>query len=82
IAALEPDLILSSSLRHEAIYAPLSGIAPTVFTESTGVTWKENFDVHARALGRTEEAETAKEEYGARVDEFKGSIGQTPPEVS
>lgn len=82
IAALEPDLILSSSLRHEAIYDQFSGIAPTVFTESTGVTWKENFDVHARALGRTEEAETAKEEYRAHVDEFKSSIGQTPPEVS
>lgn len=82
IAALEPDLILSSKLRHEAIYDQLSGIAPTVFTESTGVTWKENFDVHARALGRIGEAETAKQEYGARLDEFESSIGGTPPEVS
>jgi iron complex transport system substrate-binding protein len=82
IAALEPDLILSSKLRHEQIYDQLSQIAPTVFTESTGVTWKENFDVHAEALGRTEEAERVKEEYRARVDEFKQKVGENPPEVS
>src|SRR5687768_15188777 len=45
IATLEPDLILSSKLRHEQIYDQLSKIAPTVFTETTGVTWKENFEV-------------------------------------
>ena len=82
IAALEPDLILSSKLRHEAIYDQLSQVAPTVFTETTGVTWKENFDVHAEALGRTEEAARVKDEYGARVDEFRQSVGENPPEVS
>lgn len=82
IAGLEPDLILSSKLRHEQIYDQLSEIAPTVFTESTGVTWKENFDVHAEALGRTEEAGKVKEEYQARVDEFRRAIGENPPEVS
>lgn len=82
IAALEPDLILSSKLRHEAIYDQLSQIAPTVFTETTGVTWKENFDVHAEALGRTEEAGIVKEEYQARVDEFRQATGENPPEVS
>ncbi|QIN79658.1 ABC transporter substrate-binding protein [Rubrobacter marinus] len=82
IAALEPDLILSSKLRHEQIYDQLAAIAPTVFTESTGVTWKENFDVHAEALGRTEEAERVKADYGTRVEDFRGSVGETPPEVS
>ncbi len=82
IASLDPDLILSSKLRHEAIYGQLSKIAPTVFTESTGVTWKENFEVHAEALGRTEEAGTVKKEYQARVDEFGQAIGDNPPEVS
>lgn len=57
IAALEPDLILSSKLCHEQIYEQLNEIAPTVFSETTGVTWKENFEVHAEALGRTEEAD-------------------------
>jgi iron complex transport system substrate-binding protein len=82
IAALEPDLILSSKLRHEQIYDQLSQIAPTVFTETTGVTWKENFEVHAKALGRIGEARTVKKEYQARTDEFKQPMGDNPPEVS
>ncbi len=82
IAGLDPDLILSSKLRHEQIYEQLSEIAPTVFTEATGVTWKENFDVHAEALGRTEEAGKVKDEYQTRVDEFGRSVGENPPEVS
>jgi len=82
IAALEPDLILSSKLRHEKIHDQLSEIAPTVFTETTGVTWKENFDLHAEALNKTEEAGQVKEEYQERIDEFEGAVGEDPPEVS
>jgi iron complex transport system substrate-binding protein len=52
IAALRPDLILSSKVRHEAIYDQLSRIAPTIFSEEVGVTWKENFALHAEALGK------------------------------
>ena len=76
IAALEPDLILSSKLRHEAIYDQLEQIAPTVFTETTGVTWKENFEKHAEALNRQEEAERARSEYKGRVDEFRAEMGE------
>lgn len=75
IAALEPDLILSSKLRHEQIYDQLSQIAPTVFTETTGVTWKENFDLHAKALGRTGEAKKVESEYEERIAEFKNAMG-------
>ncbi len=82
IATLEPDLILSSKLRHEKIYDQLSEIAPTVFTETTGVTWKENFEKHAEALNKTDEAEQVKTEYQERIDEFQGAIGEDPPEVS
>jgi len=76
IATLEPDLILSSKLRHEQIYEQLSEIAPTVFTETTGVTWKENFEVHAEALNRTGEADKVKEEYQNHIDEFQQAIGE------
>ncbi len=82
IAALNPDLILSSKLRHEAIYDQLSQIAPTVLTETTGVTWKENFEVHAEALGRAEEGDIVEKEYQARVEEFQQAMGDNPPEVS
>nr|WP_198004887.1 iron-siderophore ABC transporter substrate-binding protein [Rubrobacter xylanophilus] len=83
IAALDPDLILSSKLRHEKIYDQLSEIAPTVFTETTGVTWKQNFELHARALGRTERAEEVKREYRRHIRELRDELGEKPwPEVS
>lgn len=82
IASLEPDLILSSKLRHQQVYDQLSQIAPTVFTETTGVTWKENFEVHAKALNRVEEGDIVKKEYQGRIDEFKQAMDDNPPEVS
>ncbi|WP_030559755.1 ABC transporter substrate-binding protein, partial [Streptomyces exfoliatus] len=47
IAALKPDLILTSKVRHGDAYDELKKIAPTVMTENTGFTWKENFQTHA-----------------------------------
>ncbi|WP_119069814.1 ABC transporter substrate-binding protein [Rubrobacter indicoceani] len=82
ISTLEPDLILSSSLRHEAIYDQLSQIAPTVFTEETGVTWRENFDKHAEALNREAEAEQVVSDYESRIEDFRNATGDTPPTVS
>ncbi len=75
IAALKPDLILSSKLRHEAIYPQLSQIAPTVFTESVGVSWKENFKTHAEALGKSSEADRMMADYTKRLEEFKAAMG-------
>jgi iron complex transport system substrate-binding protein len=75
IATLKPDLILSSKLRHEAIYQQLSQIAPTVFAERTGVTWKQNFDLFAEALGRTEQAERVKQAYQRRIADFRQAMG-------
>lgn len=69
IAALEPDLILGSDIRVKDFYDELSAIAPTVFTETVGVTWKENFAVHAEALGREEEAEELMAAYEKRAEE-------------
>lgn len=67
IAALDPDLILSSKIRHERLYDELSQIAPTVFTETVGVTWKENFLLHAEALGKREKAERMLADYEERA---------------
>lgn len=69
IAALEPDLILGSDVRVKDFYDELSAIAPTVFTESVGVSWKENLAVHAEALGKQKEATELLEAYEARADE-------------
>ncbi|QLY31549.1 iron-siderophore ABC transporter substrate-binding protein [Nocardia huaxiensis] len=67
IASLKPDLILSSKVRHEKIYDKLSGIAPTVFTETTGSTWKANLAVHGKALGLEQQAADALSAYEGRA---------------
>jgi len=83
IAELAPDLILSSKIRHEAIYEDLAAIAPTVFTETTGFPWKENLAVHAEALGMEDEAADALTAYeqeaaalGAAIQE--ANAGEAP----
>lgn len=75
IATLEPDLILSSKLRHEQIYDQLDQIAPTVFTETTGVTWKENFEKHAEAMNRSDQAKKVMAGYEDRIGRFKNTLG-------
>ncbi|WP_438292488.1 ABC transporter substrate-binding protein [Streptomyces sp. HUAS TT7] len=75
VAALKPDLILTSKVRHGDKYAELSKIAPTVMTESTGFPWKQNFQLHALALGRAAEAKTVTDEYGAHVRELTAQLG-------
>lgn len=75
IASLNPDLILSSKLRHEDIYDKLSGIAPTVFAETVGVAWKENFLLDARALGMEDKARRVLDEYEQRATQLGRQIG-------
>ncbi len=76
IAALQPDLILGSDVRVKDFYDELSAIAPTVFSETVGVAWKENFQLHAQALGREDEAATLMAEY----DEHAKAVGQKVPD--
>lgn len=75
VAALRPDLILTSKIRHGAKYAELSRIAPTVMTEATGYTWKENFRTHADALGKKAEAEQVVAAYEARAGKVTQALG-------
>ncbi|MQA00238.1 MAG: ABC transporter substrate-binding protein [Dehalococcoidia bacterium] len=70
IAALRPDLILSSKLRHEDLYDQLGQVTSTVFSEAVGVVWKENFLLHGEALGYREEAERMLADYEARASEL------------
>ncbi|WP_327118941.1 iron-siderophore ABC transporter substrate-binding protein [Nocardia sp. NBC_01730] len=74
IASLKPDLILSSKVRHEKIYDKLSGIAPTVFTETTGGPWKANLAVHAKALGLDRQAADALKNYEDRARALGAAI--------
>ncbi|MFM9368240.1 ABC transporter substrate-binding protein [Streptomyces sp. Da 82-17] len=75
IAGLKPDLILTSKIRHEKLYPQLSKIAPTVMTENTGYPWKENFQVHADALGKKAEAKQVVEEYETHAADVTEALG-------
>jgi iron complex transport system substrate-binding protein len=75
IAALDPDLILSSTVRHEAIYEQLNAIAPTVLAPDLGDTWKDNFRLYAEALGKAEEAEQMLADFEERAAALGEKLG-------
>ncbi|PZT69229.1 iron-siderophore ABC transporter substrate-binding protein [Streptomyces sp. SW4] len=75
IAALEPDLILSSKVRDADRYDELSKIAPTVFAEGVGHPWKENFLLHADALGKKEEARKVVADYEKHAAQVTEALG-------
>ncbi|XVV16065.1 ABC transporter substrate-binding protein [Actinoplanes sp. CA-131856] len=74
IAALKPDLILGSKFRQEKFYDELSAIAPTVFTERVGITWKENFLLDGKALGQEQKAKDLLNQYATRAKDLGKKI--------
>lgn len=76
IAAVNPDLIVSASVRHEALYDELAAIAPTVFVETTGPTWKDNIRKVGEALGEEERAEQALTAYETRAATLGAAINK------
>jgi iron complex transport system substrate-binding protein len=81
IAALRPDLILSTRVRHEELYPRLSQIAPTVFGQSPGSSWQQNFPLYAVALGKQEEGEKLFAAYKARAEALGKQLGD-PSEIT
>ncbi|MFC5831957.1 ABC transporter substrate-binding protein [Nonomuraea insulae] len=86
IMALKPDLILGTKFRQAAFYDKLTKIAPTVFTERVGITWKENFLLDAEALGKKDQAQqllaayqTRAKEVGAKFSKLQVSIMRFMP---
>lgn len=75
IRALRPELILSNLDRDGARYDALSRIAPTVLSRGTGYTWKENLQLHARALGRQAAAEAVVTAYRAQLAQTSHALG-------
>lgn len=67
IAALEPDVIVSATVRHDALYDELSAIAPTVFVKTTGPQWRENVTTLGEVLGVEDVAEQALADYRERA---------------
>lgn len=74
VAALKPDLILGSKLRHEAIYDQLSQIAPTVFAETIGRAWKDNVSLWAKALCRQDDGDKLLRDWKERTANFQEGL--------
>jgi iron complex transport system substrate-binding protein len=74
IRALRPQLILGNQTRDGARYNALRTIAPTVLTAGTGAPWRENFLLHARALGRQSAADAVIAAHRAQLDQTGRAI--------
>nr|BFF03317.1 hypothetical protein GCM10020241_49920 [Streptoalloteichus tenebrarius] len=75
ITEARPDLILSNKVRHAQLYDKLSQIAPTVFADQIGATWKETFLLDAEALGKKDEAEKLLGQYRDRARQVGQQLG-------
>ncbi|MGO2328370.1 iron-siderophore ABC transporter substrate-binding protein [Glutamicibacter arilaitensis] len=82
LLAAEPDVIISADVRQGAMYDQLNKIAPTIFSESTGPTWKENVVLLGEALGKKEAAEQAVASYEARAAAVGKEILEKTPETT
>lgn len=67
IANLDPDLIIGSKIRHEAIFDELKAIAPTVFSVNSGTDWNEQALITAAALNQTETMKKKISDLDARA---------------
>ncbi|MEX3744199.1 ABC transporter substrate-binding protein [Lysinibacillus xylanilyticus] len=76
IAALKPDLIIATQIRHEEIYDQLSQIAPTV-VNTTIYDFKETATIIGQALGQEEQAKSLIGDWEARVTDFKTKVAST-----
>lgn len=82
IVSLEPDLILGSVVRNEAIYPQLSQIAPTVISDTLARDWREGFLFFTDALNRSELAEGVVANYEARLEEVRSALGDQLEETT
>lgn len=73
IAALKPDLIIATQVRHEEIYEQLNEIAPTV-VNTTLYDFRETANLLGQALGQEDKAESLIGDWENRVADFKTKI--------
>lgn len=82
ILEAQPDLIVSAKVRHEALYPQLAKIAPTIFSVTTGPTWKENIVTLGDALGEKDKAEKLIADYKARAKAVGADILKKNPKLT
>ncbi|MFH7243791.1 MAG: iron-siderophore ABC transporter substrate-binding protein [Spirulina sp.] len=75
VLALKPDLIVGLD-SNQAAYAQATQIAPTLlFRFDHSGQWKTVFQQISAALGRAAAAQQVMADYNARLDDFKGQMG-------
>lgn len=80
VAALQPDLIIGSTKRHEDIYPQLSAIAPTVYVVNA-TDFEANMVIYADALGRVAEGDAALADYNADLAALQDALGEATEET-
>ncbi|WP_052440568.1 ABC transporter substrate-binding protein [Streptacidiphilus anmyonensis] len=75
VKRLRPDVILSSRSVDGARYQQLSAVAPTVLTDSTGASWKQDFQLHAQALNAQSFADAVTSAYQDHTREVTAELG-------
>lgn len=82
IANLDPDLIIGSKVRHEAIYDELEAIAPTVFSVNSGTDWTEQALITAASVNQTDAMNSKIAELDARAVSVGESVAATGTTLS
>ncbi|CAL9566314.1 putative siderophore-binding lipoprotein YfiY [Actinosynnema sp. ALI-1.44] len=79
---IKPDLIVSAKVRHEKFYDQFTKVAPTVFSQTTGASWKDNIRLLAKALGKESLAEQKIADYEKRAkrigEDIEKKLGKEP----
>jgi iron complex transport system substrate-binding protein len=75
IVGVQPDLILGSVVRNEAIYPRLAEIAPTVISNTLARDWREGFLFFTDALNQADKAAAVIERYETKVAAVKTGLG-------
>ncbi|MFE2349732.1 ABC transporter substrate-binding protein [Kitasatospora cineracea] len=74
ITALRPQLVLTNLTRDAERLPALRAIAPTVATRTTGAPWREDFQLHAAALDRREQAAAVVAGYERHVGQARAAL--------
>jgi len=77
ISQLKPDLILADTERHQAIYAELSEIAPTLLLPSRSASYETMLNVAGKigtALDRSEQMQQRINQHRDRMQQLKTDI--------
>ncbi len=81
ILALRPDLIIGRPGQHDAIYAQLAKIAPTVYPPEAGVNLEDSLRFLGRVLNRSTTAEIEIAKYRDTIEQYRLKLRRLEPNL-